>query len=71
MVIHFPYMMVIHQRPTDGKTHPGAHLRVEFYPVMRGPGRLKYLAAGENGAGTFVSDSLPEEKASQLRAQKT
>jgi UDPglucose--hexose-1-phosphate uridylyltransferase len=63
-----PYMMVIHQRPTDRKTHPGAHLRVEFYPVMRGPGRLKYLAAGENGAGTFVSDSLPEEKASELRA---
>jgi UDPglucose--hexose-1-phosphate uridylyltransferase len=66
-----PYMMVIHQRPTDRKIHPSAHLRVEFYPVMRGPGRLKYLAAGENGAGTFVSDSLPEEKASQLRAQKT
>ena len=66
-----PYMMVIHQRPTDGKIHPSAHLRVEFYPVMWGPGRLKYLAAGENGAGTFVSDSLPEEKASQLRARKT
>jgi len=63
-----PYMMVIHQRPTDGKTHPEAHLRVEFYPVMRGPGRLKYLAAGEIGAGSFVSDALAEEKAAELRA---
>ena len=63
-----PYMMVIHQGPTDGKSHDESHLRVEFYPVMRGPGRLKYLAAGENGAGTFVSDGLPEVKASELRA---
>jgi hypothetical protein len=31
------------------------------------PGRLKYLAAGECGAGTFVSDGLPEEKAAELR----
>jgi UDPglucose--hexose-1-phosphate uridylyltransferase len=62
-----PYMMVIHQRPTDGDAHPEAHVHAEFYPVMRAPGRLKFLAGGECGAGTFVSDGLPEEKAAELK----
>ena len=65
--VPMPYMMAMHQRPTDGRAHADAHLHVEFYPVMRMPGRLKYLAAGECGAGTFVSDGLPEEKAAELR----
>jgi UDPglucose--hexose-1-phosphate uridylyltransferase len=62
-----PYMMAMHQRPTDGRPHAEAHLHVEFYPVLRSPGRLKYLAGGECGAGTFVSDGLPEEKAAELK----
>jgi UDPglucose--hexose-1-phosphate uridylyltransferase len=62
-----PYMMAMHQRPTDGRSHPEAHLHVEFYPVLRMAGRLKYLAGGECGAGTFVSDGLPEEKAAEVR----
>ena len=64
--VPMPYMMAMHQRPTDGRAHPEAHLHVEFYPLLRMPGRLKYLAAGECGAGTFVSDGLPEEKAAEL-----
>jgi UDPglucose--hexose-1-phosphate uridylyltransferase len=62
-----PYMMAMHQKPTDGHVHPEAHLHVEFYPLLRDIGRLKYLAAGECGAGTFVSDCLPEERAATLR----
>lgn len=65
--VPMPYMMVMHQRPTDGRAHPEAHLHVEFYPVLRSPGRLKFVAGGECGAGTFVSDGLPEEKAADLR----
>jgi UDPglucose--hexose-1-phosphate uridylyltransferase len=61
-----PYMMAMHQRPTDGRPHPEAHLRVEFYPLLRTADRLKFLAGGECGAGTFVCDGLPEEKASEL-----
>ncbi len=64
----FPYMMVIQQRPTDGAAHPEAHLHVEFYPPFRRPGRLKYLAAAESGGGNFLNDTLPEEKAAELRA---
>ena len=32
------------------------------------PGRLKYLAGSEIGAGVFTADTLPEEKARELQA---
>jgi len=63
----FPYVMVFHQAPTDGAPHPEAHLHIEFYPAYRMPGRLKYLAGSELGAGVFTADTLPEEKAAELR----
>ncbi|MNL76127.1 hypothetical protein D3C87_2020440 [compost metagenome] len=61
-------MMVMHQRPTDGLDHPGCHFHVEFYPPNRTAQKLKYLAGCESGAGTFINDTLPEEKAAELRA---
>jgi UDPglucose--hexose-1-phosphate uridylyltransferase len=64
----FPYVMVVHQAPTDGSDHPEAHLHIEFYPPYRMRDRLKYIAGSELGAGTFTADTLPEEKAAELRA---
>lgn len=64
----FPYLMACHQAPTDGRDHPESHLRIEFYPPYRMPGRLKYLAGTEIGAGVFSADTLPEDKAAELRA---
>ena len=63
----FPYIMVFHQAPTDGRSHPEAHFHVEFYPAYRMQGRLKYLAGSEMGAGVFTADTLPEEKARELQ----
>lgn len=63
-----PYMLVLHQRPTDGRPHPRAHLHAEFYPLLRDRGKLKYLAGSESGAGVFINDTLPEESATRLRA---
>jgi UDPglucose--hexose-1-phosphate uridylyltransferase len=63
-----PYMMVMHQRPTDGGSWPQAHLHVEFYPLWRDRGKLKYLAGSEAGAGVFINDTLAEERAAALRA---
>ncbi len=77
----FPYVMVVHQAPTDGvaRGHPQAegeerphgarhgHLHVEFYPPLRTAHKLKYLAGSEQGAGTFIGDVLPEESAAALR----
>jgi UDPglucose--hexose-1-phosphate uridylyltransferase len=64
----FPYILAVHQAPTDGAEHPEAHLHAEFYPAFRMPGRLKYLAGSEIGAGVFTADTLPEQKAAELRA---
>jgi UDPglucose--hexose-1-phosphate uridylyltransferase len=64
----FPYVLVVHQAPTDGEAHPEAQLHIELYPAYRMEGRLKYLAGSELGAGTFTADTLPEEKARELRA---
>ena len=63
-----PYMMVMHQAPTDGKDHEGiAHFHVEFYPPNRTAEKLKYLAGSEQGAGAFIVDTLPEQTAQTLR----
>jgi UDPglucose--hexose-1-phosphate uridylyltransferase len=64
----FPYILAFHQAPTDGRAHPEAHLHAEFYPAFRMPGRLKYLAGSEIGAGVFTADTLPEQKVEELRA---
>jgi UDPglucose--hexose-1-phosphate uridylyltransferase len=61
----FPYVMVVHQAPTDG--HSDGHLHVEFYPPLRTATKLKYPAGSEQGGGTFVGDTLPEECAAELR----
>jgi len=63
-----PYVMACYQAPCDGEVHPEAQLRIEFYPPYRMPGRLKYLAGTELGAGVFTAETLPEQKAAELRA---
>ena len=63
----FPYMMVLHQAPTRGQ-FPYFHFHIEFYPPHRSKEKLKYVAGVESGAGTFLNDSLAEEKAAELRA---
>ena len=63
-----PYMMVMHQAPTDGGDYEGvAHFHVEFFPVNRTAEKLKYLAGSETGAGVFAVDALPEDTAQKLR----
>ncbi|MGB7592604.1 MAG: galactose-1-phosphate uridylyltransferase [Terriglobia bacterium] len=62
----FPYMMLLHQAPTKGR-FPYFHFHIEFYPPHRSKEKLKYLASVETGAGTFLNDSLAEEKAAELR----
>jgi UDPglucose--hexose-1-phosphate uridylyltransferase len=65
----FPYMMLLHQAPVRGK-HPYFHFHIEFYPPHRSKDKLKYLASVETGGGSFLNDSLAEEKAAELRAVK-
>ena len=66
----FPYMMVMHQAPTDGEDHTCiAHFHIEFYPPNRTADKLKYQAGSETGAGAFIMDVLPEKTAETLRGK--
>ncbi|MEK7832769.1 MAG: galactose-1-phosphate uridylyltransferase [Acidobacteriota bacterium] len=66
----FPYVMALHQAPTDGGDHRGFHFHIEFHPPLRRPNLLKYLAGPEIGGGNFLSDTSPEEKAAELKSAK-
>jgi UDPglucose--hexose-1-phosphate uridylyltransferase len=65
--ISMPYMMLMHQAPTDGGEYPHYHYHIEFYTPLRTKEKLKYLAGCESGAGTFITETRPEESAEQLR----
>ena len=65
----FPYVMVLHQAPTDGGDYRGFHFHIQIYPPLRKPNLLKYLGGPEIGGGTFLGDTVPAEKAAELRGQ--
>lgn len=65
--IPFPYMMCMHQDPTDGGKYPHYHFHIEFYPPMRSRDTLKYNASSETGAWAHINPTSPEEKAGELR----
>jgi UDPglucose--hexose-1-phosphate uridylyltransferase len=62
-----PYMLWVHQRPTDGGSWPAAHLHVHVAPLLRRPGTARYVAAGELGSGVWFDPVAPEDAADQLR----
>lgn len=63
-----PYVMAVHQAPTDGQRWEAvSHLHVELMPTQRTADRHKVMAGSELGAGVFVSEMNPEEAARRLR----
>jgi UDPglucose--hexose-1-phosphate uridylyltransferase len=64
----FPYVMPLHQAPTDGGDYSMFHFFIAFHPPLRRPTVLKYLAGPEIGGGNFLSDTTPEAKAAELQA---
>jgi len=65
----FPYVLALHQAPTNGNPNDGFHFHIEIHPPLRRPNLLKYLAGPEIGGGNFLSDTAPEDKAVELRTQ--
>ncbi len=63
----FPFMMCMHQTPTDGRDYPYYHFHVEFYPPLRDRDKLKFSASSETGAWAHINTTVPEEKAAELR----
>jgi UDPglucose--hexose-1-phosphate uridylyltransferase len=69
--LSFPYVLALHQAPTDGCPTEGFHFHIQIHPPLRMPNLLKYLAGPEIGGGNFLSDTSPEQKAAELRAVST
>jgi UDPglucose--hexose-1-phosphate uridylyltransferase len=66
--VPMPYLLTVHQAPVGAGVDPAFPLHVELYPYLRAPGRLKFLAGTEQGAGEFANDKFPEAAAQDLRA---
>lgn len=63
-----PYVMAIHQAPTDGQDYAYYPFHVVYHPPLRTPDMLKYLAGPEVGGGSMTNESDPDQKAAELRA---
>ncbi len=65
--LSFPYVMSVQQAPVDGTAYALYHLHLSILPPLRQPGLVKYLAGPEIGGGNFMADTMPEDKAAELR----
>ncbi|MEX0324601.1 MAG: galactose-1-phosphate uridylyltransferase [Puniceicoccaceae bacterium] len=63
-----PYVMTIHQAPTDGQDYSMFPFHVIYHPPLRKPDTMKYLAGPEVGGGSMTNESDPDVKAAELRA---
>ena len=63
----FPYMMCMHNAPTDGASNAFYHFHIEFIPPMRSADKQQFFASSETGAGAWCNPTCPEEKAGELR----
>lgn len=61
------YMLTLHAAPVGADAT--YHFTAQFYPILRAPNRVKYLASVEQGTGVFTVDVMPEMAAETLRAQ--
>jgi UDPglucose--hexose-1-phosphate uridylyltransferase len=65
--IRFPYVLSVLQAPVDNGNYDDYHVHLLIQPPLRQPGLQKFLAGPEIGGGNFMADTMPEEKAQELR----
>lgn len=66
--VSFPNITMLHNAPCDGNPDNELfHFHIEFYPPMRDPDKLKYLAGFESGGGNIINPVKPEQAAALLR----
>ncbi|MCU1538652.1 MAG: hypothetical protein JWP82_3003 [Humibacillus sp.] len=64
--VRLPYISAWQQAPAKtGRDVSRLHL--QLMSVLRGPGKLKFLAGSESGVGGWVNDVAPERAAARLR----
>jgi UDPglucose--hexose-1-phosphate uridylyltransferase len=61
-----PYIAGWQQAPVR-QDRDAWHLGAEIFTIRRAPGKLKYLAGSESGAGVWINDVGPEDAAARLR----
>jgi UDPglucose--hexose-1-phosphate uridylyltransferase len=64
-----PYIAAWNQAPVRADRDL-AHLYLQVFSIRRAPGKLKYLAGSESGAGVWINDIAPERAADMLRAAR-
>lgn len=64
--IPLPYIAAWHQAPV-GQQRDDLRLHLDFFSILRSPGKLKYLAGSESGMAAWISDTTPEKIADRLR----
>lgn len=68
----FPNITMLQNAPTTNSAENDLfHFHVEFYPPLRSPDKLKYLAGFESGGGNIINPILPDEAAGRLREANT
>ncbi len=65
--VSFPYSMGIHQRPTDGETHPEWHMHTHFYPPLLRSASIRKFMVGFEMLGSPQRDITAEAAAARLR----
>ena len=63
-----PYMLWVHQRPTDGRAWEASHVHVHVAPLYRAAATPRFVAAGELGSGVYFNPVDPARAAQELRA---
>lgn len=61
-----PYISGVFQSPARSDRDL-FRLHLQVFSILRGPGKLKYLAGVESAAASWVSDTTPERIAARLR----
>lgn len=64
----FPYMMVMHQRPSNGeKVDDYYRFHIEFYPPLRDKDKIKFNASSETGGWAAANPAKVEDTAKILK----
>jgi UDPglucose--hexose-1-phosphate uridylyltransferase len=63
-----PNITIFYNAPCrEGFDRKPWHFHIAFYPPLRNPDKLKYLAGFETGGGNIINPSFPENSARELR----
>ncbi|MDY7029134.1 MAG: UDP-glucose--hexose-1-phosphate uridylyltransferase [Spirochaetota bacterium] len=64
---HFPYSMGLHQKPTDGGSHPEWHFHIHYLPPLLRSATVKKFMVGYELLATVQRDVTAESAAARLR----